>query len=256
MRSLLTRWIWGCGLCIVLFLVVQPVWGQEQGRQSLFQKATSAYGNGQYTQAITGFETLVQEGLSAPLLYNLGNSYVQDGQIGKAILNYERALRLAPGDSDIRGNLELVRKDKGLFQEERSYGQRFIALLGLNQWLALGTLAFVLGAGIVLLPFSFGLRLRTRYGIGLACLLVVAVTATGGTGQYRHWHDGVVVVSDARLRVSPFESAASVGTIQEGRLLHPGKIHNNYVLVVDESGRSGWLVATAFEAIATPEAFH
>ena len=74
----------------------------------------------------------------------------------------------------------------------------------------------------------------------------------GAAGQYRHWHDGVVVADDARIRVSPFESAASIGTIQQGRLLRPGKVHNDYVLVVDEAGRSGWLRADAFEAIATP----
>lgn len=235
--------------CVLLFSS-QSVWADGQVQQVRFHDAVSAYTKGDYKKAIEGFNSLTMEGISSSLLYNLGNSYAQAGQIGRAILNYERALRLAPGDSDIRGNLELVRKEKGLFQEEQSFGQRFVALLGLNQWIAVAAIAFVVFAGILLLPFWGRLKRSSRYGIASASLLITATACSGIIGQYQYWHDGVVVVADARLRVSPFESAASVGTIQEGRLLHPGKIHNNFVLVVDEAGRSGWLAADAFESIA------
>ena len=235
--------------CVLLFCS-QSVWADEQVQQDRFQDAVSAYTKGDYKKAIEGFESLAMEGISPALLYNLGNSYAQAGQIGRAILNYERALRLAPGDSDIRGNLELVRKEKGLFQEEQSFGQRFVALLGLNQWIAVAAIAFVVFAGVLLLPLLDRLKRSLRYGIASVSLLITATACLGIIGQYQCWHDGVVVVADARLRVSPFESAASIGTIQEGRLLRPGKIHNNFVLVVDEAGRSGWLAADAFESIA------
>jgi len=234
--------------CFVLF--GQNLWAAEQTQEDRFQGAVAAYGKGDYKQAIEGFEALTREGLSASLLYNLGNSYARQGQVGKAILNYERALRLAPGDSDILGNLALIRRDQGLFQEEQTMGQRFVFLLGLNQWIWLATCFFVVFAGILLLPFFPALKRSSRYGIALCSLIVTIAACSGAIGQYQQWHDGVVVVPDARLKVSPFESAASIGTIQEGRLLHPGKIHKQYVLVVDEAGRSGWLAADAFEAIA------
>ena len=41
--------------------------------------------------------------------YNLGNSYYKIGEIAKAVLNYERALLLQPGNADIRANLEVAR---------------------------------------------------------------------------------------------------------------------------------------------------
>lgn len=240
------------GLCFFLLLASQIVWASEQDRQAQFQDGVSSYSRGEYETAIQGFEALIREGMSAPLFYNLANSYAQAGQSGRAILNYERALRLKPSDSDIRGNLELVRKDKGLFQEEQAYGQRFVGLLGLNQWVALGATAFVLFALVLLLPASVALKQSSRYGLAAACLLMTVTAGIGTVVQYQHWHDGVVVVTDARLRVSPFESAASVGGIQEGRLVSPGKTHNNYILVTDETGRSGWLTADAFELIAIP----
>jgi tetratricopeptide (TPR) repeat protein len=235
--------------CLLLFCC-QNVQADNALQQTLFQNGASAYSRGEYKQAIEEFESLAVEGMSSSLLYNLGNSYAQAGQTGRAILNYERALRLAPGDSDIRGNLELVRKEKGLFQEEQTFVQRFVTLLGLNQWIAVTAIASVFFAGVLLLP-SCGLKRSSRYGIALVSLLAAITASSGAIGQYQHWQDGVVVAVDARLRVSPFESAASVGIIQEGRLLHPGKIHNNFVLVVDEAGRSGWLAADAFETISS-----
>jgi tetratricopeptide (TPR) repeat protein len=249
MRALY-QFLMGLCCCLLFLFCSQNVWADEQLQQTRFQDAVSAYNKGEYKQAIEGFEALATQGISSALLYNLGNSYAQAGQVGRAILNYERALRLAPGDSDIRGNLELVRKEKGLFQEEPSFGQRFVTLLVLNQWIAVAAISFVVFAGVLLLPFSYGLKSSSRYGIIVMLFLVIAIACSGAMGQYKHWHDGVVVAADARLRVSPFESAAFIGTIQEGRLLHPGKKHNTYVLVVDEAGRSGWLAADAFESIA------
>ncbi|MCF8056245.1 MAG: tetratricopeptide repeat protein [Desulfocapsa sp.] len=241
---------WLC--CFFLLFVFISAWATEQAGKSQFQEACAAYSRGDYQAAIRKFEALTREGMSAPLLYNLANSYAQDGQSGKAILNYERALRLAPGDSDTIGNLELVRKEKGIFQEEHSFGQRFVHLLGLNQWLGVTAFAFLGFAGVLLMPPSIPMKRTSRYTLATAFLLVTVTASFGASGQYKHWNDGVVIAADARLRVSPFESAASIGSIQEGRLLRPGKSHNNFVLVEDESGRSGWLAADAFERIAIP----
>ena len=43
-------------------------------------------------------------------LYNIGNCKVQEGDLPQALLYYERARRLAPGDSDILENLNFVRR--------------------------------------------------------------------------------------------------------------------------------------------------
>jgi tetratricopeptide (TPR) repeat protein len=238
--------------CFFLLINSINVWALEQPLEDQVQEASGAYSRGDYQTAIRKFEALTLEGMSAPILYNLANSYAQDGQSGRAILNYERALRLAPGDSDSIGNLQLIRKEKGIFQEEHSFGQRFVHLLGLNQWTGLAAFAFLGFAVAFLLPAAVRVKRTSRYGLAAACFVVTILAIIGANGQYQHWHDGVVVARDARLLVSPFESAASIGSIQEGRLLRPGKSHNNYVLVEDGTGRSGWLAADAFETIAVP----
>ncbi len=247
-RCLSRYYIFFC--CLFLF-VAQFVSAAEESRQDQFQDAVSSYSQGDYQAAIKSFESLLKDEISAPLFYNLANSYAQSSQSGRAILNYERALRLNPSDSDIRGNLELLRRDQGLFQEEQSITQRFVSFLGLNQWLAIASGSFLLFAIILLLPATIISKQTSRYSFAAVCLLLTILSGSGAAGQYQHWHDGVVVAEDARIRVSPFESAASIGTIQQGRLVQPGKVHNDYVLIVDEAGRSGWLKSDSFEAIAT-----
>ena len=233
----------------ILLFLVQVLWagGADKGKQ--FREATEAYASGDYKTASRQFEVLVEDGVSASLLYNLANSYAQAGESGRAILNYERARRLAPGDSDIKGNLQFLRKEKGLFQEEQSLSRRIVSGLELNQWTALAAIGFVCFGALLLLPLPSGLPRTPRYAAAAVCLLLSTGAIAGAVGQYRHWNDGVVIVADARLRVSPFSSAASTGTIQEGRLVRPEKSHGNYFLVEDETGRRGWLEAAAFESI-------
>jgi len=239
-----------CQLVSLFGLFLLLVFSSAQAADGRFTKATIAYNDGQYQLAIENFELLARDGLSSALLYNLANSYAQDGQTGMAILNYERAARLAPGDSDIQGNLELLRKDKTLFQEEQTVSQRFIQLLGLDQWTILAMVGFVLFATCLLFPVTPRLKINTRRLVGVGSVLLVIASGMGIAGQYRHYHDAVVVVADAKLRVSPFESAAVSGSLQEGRLLTPVKTHNNYTLVKDETGRNGWLASDEFMFIA------
>ena len=239
-----------CQTLSLFSLILLLAFGSAQAANERFATATAAYHNGHYELAIDNYELLTRDGLSSTLLYNLANSYAQNGQTGMAILNYERAARLAPGDSDIQGNLELLRKEKTLFQEEQTLSQRLIRLLALDYWTILATLGFMLFATCLLFPVTPRIKTNTRRFVAAASLLLLIVSGVGVAGQYHHYHDAVVVVADARLRISPFESAAASGSIQEGRLLTPVKTHNNYTLVNDETGRSGWLANDEFMFIA------
>ncbi len=71
--------------------------------------AEKAYNKKDYQTAIKIYESLIKSNnKSAGLLYNLANCYNATNQISKAILNYEKALILAPGNSDIKYNLSLA----------------------------------------------------------------------------------------------------------------------------------------------------
>jgi tetratricopeptide (TPR) repeat protein len=63
-----------------------------------------------FRRALTGFQSLQREGgQNGRLFYNIANTYLQLGDIGRAIVNYRRALRLAPDDDRVRKNLQVAR---------------------------------------------------------------------------------------------------------------------------------------------------
>ena len=70
-----------------------------------FVHGIQAYEKGDYQQAITRFQALVQAGVrNGKLYYNLGNAYMKKGDLGRAVLWYERAARLIPRDPDLNFN--------------------------------------------------------------------------------------------------------------------------------------------------------
>ena len=78
-------------------------------QDDLIAKANSFYQSGNFAQAAELYRQVADAGYeSSVLYYNLGNSYYRLGKIGYAILNYERAQKLAPGDDDITHNLALA----------------------------------------------------------------------------------------------------------------------------------------------------
>ncbi|MFZ4425918.1 MAG: tetratricopeptide repeat protein [Saprospiraceae bacterium] len=85
----------------------------SQGRlPGAWDEAALAYRQGNYEAAAAAYETLLHLGYRDPALqYNLGKCYRQNGQKGKAILAFERALRLKPGDAAIKTALRQVRAE-------------------------------------------------------------------------------------------------------------------------------------------------
>lgn len=234
---------------LFIFCCLLPLASQAAVNNDRFQKANAAYSRNDFSTAISIYEMLVSEhGYSQQLLYNLGNSYAQSGQVGKAILNYERALHLAPHNSDVLGNLHLVLNARGLFNEKPSFTMRILHLLSINQWTVLA------GAGLFLL--SAGLALSLRFPVSRRTLLLftfgcLATTLTGVIGTavlHKEW-SGYVVIDESRLLISPFEGAAAAGNIQEGRVVYPNSSHGEYLHVHDRTGRKGWISQVAIEPI-------
>lgn len=215
-----------------------------------FNNANQSYSKGEFADAIASYQQLLeQDGYSAPVLFNLANSYAQSQQPGKAILNYERAFLLNPGDADIAGNLEKVRKEYGLFTAEKSRIDKIFHLLTLQEFSFLLLSGLIVAAALVWICIKFPLRKGT---VGLAVLLSTIMICYSLAGIYRHMQEinpAIIIASSAKILISPFENAASLGSIQEGKKVFPLKQHDDYTLVVEETGRKGWVANSFIENI-------
>lgn len=97
---------------IALALATSGAGGSDalaQTPEEIFHQANAAYEKGDFDGAAAGYRRVIQYGIvDSRVEYNLGNACFRLGRVGEAVLHYERAARLAPGDSDIAGNLELA----------------------------------------------------------------------------------------------------------------------------------------------------
>ena len=96
--------------CALLAALAGIVVAQEPSAPDVMAEANQRHQRGEYPGAIQQYETLIGLGYrDAALYYNLGNAYLESGDLGRSILNYLRAEELSPRDPDIIANLELAR---------------------------------------------------------------------------------------------------------------------------------------------------
>ena len=254
---------------LATLILVAGVWAATtpgSSRGSFFE-GNQAYSQGRYEDAIAHYRAAAEaEGVSASLLFNLANAYQQQGNAGQAVLNYERALALVPGNADIQANLQRLRKDMGLYREAEPIWVRFFEALSLNAWTLLasgaffavgllfllrGVLPFLTKQGEAEKPFAF-LPFRTVISL---LLVVMAVSLTGVWTQFENLNRAVVTQPDARLLISPFESAESIAPIKEGRVVEILKDFGDFSYVREANGQTGWISKKSAQPIVPRKAW-
>jgi len=113
----------------------------------VFEKANQDYSAGHFQAAVDGYQNLVGAGQrSANLFYNLGNAWFRLGNLGEAILSYERALALDPHHPEAAANLALVRDDARALELKRDWLDRYIEAGTATQYSIAASIAFWLAA--------------------------------------------------------------------------------------------------------------
>ena len=207
-----------------------------------FDEANRAFAEGRFKEAAKDYEALIaQKGYSAQVLFNLGNAYFRDGQVGAAILNYERAQLLAPNDPDVVANLNFARRQAGLFVERSTWIEEAARFFSMNAWAALGTAALILLCGLIAAAqFYPQHRLYVRLFTGVAALALCAAV-TGIVLQLDTLDRAVVTSQEAVARISPFDAAKSAFVLSAGEVVDIEKQHGDFLYVENRQNRSGWV---------------
>ncbi|MCD7976305.1 MAG: tetratricopeptide repeat protein [Tannerellaceae bacterium] len=217
------------------------------------KEAEVAYTKEDYQTAIQLYEEILSTyGESAPVYYNLGNAYYKAGEVAPAILNYERALLLEPGDADIRFNLQMARQravDKieplGTFFLTRWF-KNLENMGGADSWARLGIGSFILFLGCLLLFFfSRWIRLKKiGFYLGFIFLIITIFANIFGYNQkYELVHrDSAIVFSPTvTVKSSPDASGNDLFILHEGTKVHIKSTLGEWKEIELEDGHVGWM---------------
>jgi tetratricopeptide (TPR) repeat protein len=225
------------------------------------RQANLEYSSGYYDHALELYLSVVENRYtSADLYYNIGNTFFKLNRIPEAILYYERALRIAPQDENIRFNLELARTrtiDKIETVPELFYKRwfrSFVNLYSADGWGYLGIVTMFLTmilAVVFLLSTKRIIRVFSFY-LAIAFLAVSLTTMVLAATQH-YWRTGkpeaIVFEPSVTVKSSPSEGSIDLFVIHEGTKVKITNQVNEWYEVRLTSGSMGWLRAEVVEEI-------
>lgn len=228
----------------------------------LYHEGNRLYQEGDFEGAAARYQAVLEAGMeSAALHYNLGNAHFRLGRLADAVVAYERAVRLDPGNDDARANLALIAER---LQDRIEPLPRFWLLAAFDGWMRLlprGVLDAVAGASYALLGAALVLLVlrrprrgraavrRSAYGFAAAFVVLGATLLARETGFGRA-EEAVVVSAEVRVRSAPSaEEGLTVFTLHEGAKVRIDRRSGDWAEIVLADGKVGWLELDALEVL-------
>ena len=229
--------------------------------EASMQNGNTLYQNGNYEGAVEAYEKVLDLGYeSAALYYNLGNSYFRLNKLGRSILNYEKALKLEPGDEDVSYNLRIAQTRT--VDKIQSVPKIFIS----EWWDFLVTGFSVAGWGLiliivyVLLILFVGIYFLTRSGrmqrfafyfgsVNLAIVFFVLIVFISSYNREATSNYGILIEDTISAKQSPNIQSSDAFVIHEGVKFEIEETLNNWAKIRLADGKVGWLPDNSFEGI-------
>ncbi|HZK95132.1 MAG TPA: tetratricopeptide repeat protein [Prolixibacteraceae bacterium] len=237
-------------LIVVSCLVSQ---GQSAAVKDSVSAANQLYNTAKYQDAIRKYQYVISQGFeSSELYFNLGNAFYKLGNATYAILNYERAKKLAPNDDDVRYNLELARTlivdnvvslpDGGFLR----WMKQMISSKSINFWGIFSIItffSFLFLFGLFLLSRTFSVK-RLAFWFSVAAISVSAITFTfGSTMKSKLVNHKSAVITDRSVKVksSPSETGTELFIVHEGVTVQLTDKLGDWVNISLPDGNKGWV---------------
>lgn len=230
-------------------------------------QGNTAFEQKQFKKATQMYERALRDGESSLLRYNLGNAYYRLGDRAHAVLNYERALKLDPGNDDARFNLKFVNEKSKI--NETSGTNYFTTLisgwvghLSSNTWAMISLAMFVLMlAAIACYRIATGVALQKTGFFGAIVLGIIALLAMASAiYMYRHTtkaHYAIVMTDKAPANKSPRDGEKEEFKLPSGTKVEIiDSISNDksanaamWYMIETTSNKTGWMKKADLENI-------
>lgn len=242
---------------VLMILMLMPLSANAITKQN----ADDEYAKGNYQQAIKDYQEILKTGVSSEIYYNLGNAYYRTDNITQALLAYERALQLSPGDNDIRFNLQYARSktiDKITPETEMFFVTWYHSLVNftsVDRWANTAIFSIVM-ALLLILVFLFAPQMWARKSgfYGSAAFLLLFAFANLFAFQQKHELEtkqgAIVIAPTVNVKKTPAASGTDVFVIHEGTrvdITDRGMKQWRGIKLAD--GREGWLKTSQIEEI-------
>lgn len=259
MKSIV-KYIILCGLLLSVASLFYPLAAQDVSTDAI-----KAYQEEDYEKAIELLEKEVnlqkEKGYeSANLYYNLGNAYFRDNEVAKAILNYERALLIDPGDRDIRHNLKFARtkiedKIEGIdpfFLQ--SWFDSVQNLQSSNAWAKLSVFLFLIFiASLSFFFFSNKILIKkiTFYTglIALAFVIFANIFSYRQKSKIEKRNTAIIMAGAVSVTNSPDENSKELFILHAGSKIKINKKEGNWMEIEIDNGNVGWIMKDKLEVI-------
>lgn len=220
-----------------------------------FFEANQAYKNHQYQHAIDGYRRLIENGFeNGQIYYNLGNAYFRLGNLGKAILSYERARLLIPRDSDLAFNLSHARNQT---QDDAMA----LRISSLSEVLGLGSFnRYEAFFGFVLLNVLFFSLLCIRlykktewtYYLSIFLAIVIGIGGCVLTVKWYAWASdprAVVLSEEVVVQAGPDSRDTVLFKLHAGTLVRVERTESDWTLLQLSKEKRGWAKSHQLERI-------
>ncbi len=239
-------------LALILLTLVAS-FGYSQDMVTTFKEGNKLYENKEYRPALEKYQQILEKGYeSTALYYNMGNAYFKSNQLAKAILYYERALKLSPYDDDVKQNLSIARE--GAIDRFETVRQPLVrtAYLSILQALTPGGWAAVAIVSLILLlagtfMYLFTSVRRPGFVIALTAFIlgVLSISLAYGHQNYLHQNrPAVITATSSYVKSGPSDKAEDVFILHEGTSAVVTEDYEGWKKIKLPDGKVGWIEST------------
>jgi tetratricopeptide (TPR) repeat protein len=220
---------------------------------TLFEKGNTYYAKAQYKEAVNTYQEIVDEGYqSAAVYFNMGNASYKNGDIPSALLFYEKAHKLAPGDDDINFNIRFVNSkttDKVDAVPEfflNRWWQAVMLNFSINE-LSVMSIVFILLGSVILAGYFFASSIALKKFSFYASLLfffLFALTffiAGRQTSYFENHRQAIIFSNSVNVKNGPVDKSNTLFVIHDGTKVNVLDNSNDWMKIGLPNGNVGWI---------------